>query len=84
MKKLPDNIKLLGFKKAEQQDDFIVRLVEVAGSKTEVKLKMGEKPIKDCRLSNPVEKDIQPRAVNQGLVQLEIGGHQVVTLRLKF
>lgn len=84
MKKLPDNIKLLGFKKAEQQDDFIVRLVEVAGSKTEVKLKMGEKPIKDCQLSNPVEKDIQPLAVNQGLVQLEIGGHQVVTLRLKF
>ncbi|MCG9478662.1 MAG: hypothetical protein K9H14_00455 [Actinomycetia bacterium] len=80
---LPGNIKVTGLKKSEHGDNLIIRLLEVEGSSTGLKLKLKDRNIRKCYAASPVEKDIKRCPVDKGRAKVDMKGHEMVTLRIK-
>ena len=69
-------------KKAEDSNDIVVRLVNMAAEDKKVSLK-SFMPIKNAKLTNLIEEDVKPIPTTKNSVQLDLGHHAIETIKLK-
>jgi len=81
---IPENIMVIGLKKAEVGEGFVVRLIEVSGKKCSFKLKFTDKNIKKAFLASPVEEDVKSLNIVDGSISVLINPFELVTLRIVF
>jgi len=69
-------------KPAEDGDGWVVRLYESAGGRCDSRLSFGV-PVREAWLSNTMEDELSPLAVENGVVALSLRGFQIATIRLR-
>lgn len=76
-------IALLVFKKAENDDGYILRLMEISGVGKDVKIGSGILKIKSAEVLDMVEKKLSDLKVNRGGISIKMKPREIVTLRLR-
>jgi alpha-mannosidase len=77
-----DNIIIEAVKKAEDNDDLIVRFYETHGCGTKAKIDFGFEAA-DVSLVNLIERDVDSNKFDKGSMTLEFGPFEIHTLRVK-
>lgn len=76
------NVTITAIKKAEDDDDVVVRMVEMEGKDTEVTLKTYFR-IESAARTNIIEEDPAPIPAGEHEVTIKIGHHAIETIKLK-
>ena len=75
---------LLAFKKAEDGDGYVLRIIETAGRGGRARTGSGLLRIRAAELLDTVERPIRRLSVARGMASLGIKPREIVTLRLRF
>ncbi|MHB0999120.1 MAG: glycoside hydrolase family 38 N-terminal domain-containing protein [Armatimonadota bacterium] len=76
-------IELLAFKKAEDGDGYILRVMESHNRNTSLQLSSSVLKIKSAELLDNTEHTIRPLDVNRGGVKVPVGSREIVMLRVR-
>jgi hypothetical protein len=76
------NVVLLTWKKAEDGNGFIARLLETGGRKTDGRLRVSRIPIRQAFLATGVEENLRPLAATADAVPFSIDPFEVLTVRV--
>jgi alpha-mannosidase len=76
-----DNVVLTALKKAEDDDDVVVRLVEMHGADTEAKVRINI-PLQTAVQTNMIEEGADPVDFADGELSVRIGHHAIETYKL--
>lgn len=76
----PDNITLLGLKKAEKGPGIIFRLMENSGGKTTFNLSIKDKNIKEALHVTPVEEKIKKITIIRGKIKIIINPFEILSI----
>ena len=71
------------FKKAIQENGYILRLNEIIGKKQKVKISFLRKP-QNVFLWNLLEEKIKEIKIKKSTIQLEIAPYSIITLNIKY
>ncbi|MDD4295445.1 MAG: alpha-mannosidase [Ruminiclostridium sp.] len=78
-----DNVVVEAIKKAEDNDDIIIRLYECNGSATSAKIKMGVVP-ESAFLTDLMEQDLREVVIRDNTIELSSKPFEITTLKLRF
>ncbi len=76
-----DNIMITAIKKGEDDDNVVVRVVEIEGKDTATDLHLNF-PVQGAKQTNLIEEDPQPLTLKGSAVPLSVGHHAIETFKL--
>ncbi|MHB1455718.1 MAG: glycoside hydrolase family 38 N-terminal domain-containing protein [Armatimonadota bacterium] len=78
-----DEIAFLVFKKAEDDDGYIFRLMEMSGAAKDIQVSSGILKIKSAELLDMVERKVADLPVKRGGISIKMKPREIATLRLR-
>jgi alpha-mannosidase len=78
-----NNVVLSCFKRAEESDDLVLRLVETSGEKTEVTVEL-HSPVSQASLVDLLENEISALQIEDGKIRLEMNPYEIKTVKVMF
>ena len=79
---IPENVVIIGLKKAENSTSLIVRFMENSGSKCDFSFGFSNMKIKEAYFTTPVEKDIAPVTIKNRKAKITLCPYELVTIRI--
>ena len=77
----PDNLIVSAVKRAEDGDALILRFFETKGEATRAEVRL-PKEVAFVSSVNLIEQEDEPLSLNNGLLELDVGAFEIITLKL--